>query len=403
MTLPFLPKEIWGHIFCALTTADLLNISLASKPLHQLVEPTLYSEFDNYCSRFKRAVFRVSIHPNWSILPDLSFIKSNEWIRLQHRMIAATENKKLCDCWLTKVTEKRFWWDAVVGFMIHALSDNLESLTMANYDSLDEYSYIGELSKLSKVEILGSELDFMKDYTSNKILSYLKLRSLTHFIDHNIYRVAHGPHLPTLSIQSIALTNCQMTNEELRDFLWPFSNLKRLSRANSVFSWYSSRYAGIFNVIGATPQLQGHLEELIVDEKDNNQRPLPQTYLSNFSHYTTLRTIVVDSTTALGRPAAYIGELYNEYSYGPEQVNDLLAILPPSLERLTITKSQYYILGCISHIVSCETTSLRKLEQVTLHFDHSARLRGNFLRNLANESWKTVEESGVYLQLKFDD
>lgn len=256
-----LPNELWLAIIDILPRKDLPNLSLVSKAIHELTEPTLYSQLDTHkCLQgpdislacFFRTVVhnpKLALHVKHANLRamhsnprfshgidtiDTSFLdeKGRSVIKEQISQSLVDEDDK--DHWCRTISLDQNW-DAVAAYILLA-SSNIVSLTVMNVGAPARWYYIpthlacaGTMSKLQSVHLhqdtSSRDANFFRVVRS---LPFLNVESVTTVHAHGMSDTSFTSAGQTCATNSLTLVNCSLTDSALKDFLGVFTALKKL-------------------------------------------------------------------------------------------------------------------------------------------------------------------------------
>ncbi|KAE8450197.1 hypothetical protein EG329_006978 [Mollisiaceae sp. DMI_Dod_QoI] len=426
---PFLANELWNAILSLLPRDDLPSISRTSKQLHQVVEPMLYHTFDatkhndgpgkavvyflrtllnnpGLASNVKNVTLRVMARSNgvrteFGTL-DMFFFTDNNRAWMQEQIVSRSMlPHSICEDWYSSISADGNW-DAVISFLLLLVSQDLECLTMHNYGALSHYYFINRLlglwsdtsrksthegrnpfSQLSEIHVHKNEANggAAQYMTLINVLPYVKLKSVRKFTgrgfaDASFQMIANR----VFNTESVILEDCRITNSVLKNFLGSFAALKKFQWTDNI----AVSIGNVFNAIGNVPQLEAHLEELIIDDASNGGRYTLPT-IQDLTQFSILKTITIDSFSALGAMEKRDWQMNTDMDEFPHEepefdppdvlypaarVDAFIAALPASLEYLMITACRKPIFDCVLRIVTHNKgKSLPNLTQLALAFD----------------------------------
>ncbi|KAF8854493.1 hypothetical protein BDZ45DRAFT_747516 [Acephala macrosclerotiorum] len=385
-----------------------------------------YNEQGGIVNRTLRTMFNT---PSVPLTPvDNSFLDGIDVAGLLRQVIEDTGALSFCVDQYTSITKERNW-DSLLGFLLLMISRNLQHLTLHRYDEA-ECSKINAVvrfliekqptssgantpfAKLNKVALLPDPAN-----TDPQILIYRTL----YFSRLEPYMLIRQPSMPFIglpsvadfvgtritcsyidkcggsiaasmpNIKSIELRACDFTPTNLRRFLERFPNLERIKWTTSKLDHINAQPLSTIRWVG---HLKSTLKEIIIDDNLGLLDP----GMANLTEFTALKTLQIDSFTALGKPRRVPFSAPQEPLYYPEDIVDrFITFLPASLEYLKVTASPELkaLLAQISKILGAQ--HLSNLKQLTL----TGECRRGSIWELtgAKDGLKLAEEKGVKLEL----
>ncbi|CZR54102.1 uncharacterized protein PAC_03985 [Phialocephala subalpina] len=427
-----LSNELWDGIMGFVSRYDLPNISRVSKHFRDLVKSHLYAEVDlvknthessAVLKSFLRSIIknpergslvkRITLGAMYNKLPigfqpiDKTFLDEIDVIGLLRQVIDDSDILVFCvDHYYPSITKERKW-DSVVGFLLLLVSKNLQHLTLHIYDET-ECSNINAVvqflagfqptsseasipfDRLSKIELFRDTRDSDGGTTTviyqnmfygrldqsmllrQPCMPFIGLPSVRRVVGgqiNSIYLERCGPELAASmpNIKSLELQSCDTTPLVLSRFFDRFPNLERFKWATHQLDLIDTHPLA---AIGSSVQrLKSSLKEIIINENSRKNEPR----LVSLVEFTSLKTLEIDSFTALGK-AKYVTRpdrpayLNGPTRYPKEQVEALIAALPTSLEHLKITNGPKLedLVHYVPEILAAKRKNLVNLKQLTL-------------------------------------
>lgn len=468
-----LPNEILIRVFQYVETSfydstnhrfrtgvqSVLNLAVCSSRFHRLLDTILYSNavikhdsgakkppgFPTFLCRILarpelarqvrslHAVARGSDFADGGYL-DASNLTDPERRRIRAAVQAASESQEEAEGWINGI--ERGAWDSMTALVLF-LAPNIAELELEfeNWNQTDNsYPFLIRLFEratgLQETDSLALPLSLRSlqristtyrgiegGFPIDLVIPLLRLKSLSAFHGHQMRKSAHrndgGPPAwlssrPTFTTKDLKLSRSGLGHDSIPSFLRCFPTLERLH--------YEYGGLGVSNghfepprMMAALEQLRSHLKELtLLGGELPRGSDLESCPVGSFSCFAKLTSIDAFATLLIGNGCLGKSDRF-------QRCQDLVRVVPPSLESLTLRRcgdiNPPYIRSQVSHLVLQKASIAPALKWIVLEWDllphpDKPRTAGpvvhpGFTKAEMAQLLKECENAGIQLKVKY--